>query len=191
MSIFSFRRRSYFYADLEAANERIVEVPIFHDLISGFKSSQILEVGNVLHQYFGTKHTVLDLYEDSPNITIHKNAIGWLSGRRYDLIISISTLEHFGERIGPQGCYAPACGLYSLCRNLNPMGEFWFSIPCSQNFFMDRTIRDGEFVADEWFGMRRVEDRIWEQCSKEDAMKMKYDEPFACANGILIGVIYG
>lgn len=81
-------------------NERAIEVPVaLYHLREHERDA--LEVGCVLPHYLPwnepdyPRHTVLDLYEQWPGI-INENVFTWQSPRLYDLVISISTLEHMG-----------------------------------------------------------------------------------------------
>ena len=55
----------------------------------------ILEVGNVLSHYFRVHHDVIDKYEKT-NGVINIDAVDFDPPKRYDLIVTISTLEHVG-----------------------------------------------------------------------------------------------
>jgi hypothetical protein len=52
-------------------------------------------VGNVLSHYFSVNHDVVDKYEKAEGV-INRDIIDFHPSKEYDLIISISTLEHVG-----------------------------------------------------------------------------------------------
>lgn len=60
-----------------------------------YKGRKILEVGNVLSHYFPVNHDIVDKYEKADGV-INQDVIDFYPSKRYDLIISISTLEHVG-----------------------------------------------------------------------------------------------
>src|SRR3990172_4116095 len=96
---FVFRDKTYhyFYHTYNPTwrNERCVETPIIWSIVKRSKEANILEVGNVLSHYFDTNHDVLDKYERAPGV-INEDVVEFKSNKRYDLIVSISTLEHVG-----------------------------------------------------------------------------------------------
>ena len=55
----------------------------------------IFEVGSVLSHYFPINHDVLDKYEKGHGV-INQDVVDFKPHNKYDLIVSISTLEHVG-----------------------------------------------------------------------------------------------
>ena len=82
-------------------NERGVEIPIFRELLLKHEGKRVLEVGNVLSHYFPIHHEVIDKYEVSSGV-INQDIVEFVPQDKYDLIISISTLEHVGWDEQPQ-----------------------------------------------------------------------------------------
>ncbi len=79
-------------------NERCVEVPVINNIINEFlknKNKKILEIGNVLSNYFKKQWDILDKYEKGFGV-INKDILNFNPNVKYDLIVSISTLEHIG-----------------------------------------------------------------------------------------------
>lgn len=78
------------------ANERMVEIPIFlYEMKQEAPNACILEIGNVLSHYTFTQHEVLDMSPaECADITC--DVVDFKPTGYYDLIISISTLEHVG-----------------------------------------------------------------------------------------------
>src|SRR3990167_3580677 len=78
-------------------NERTVEVP--PGLFLCQVKRNVLEIGCVLPHYLPDwpthGHEVIDLHEDFPGV-INADVLTYEPSRQYDLIISISTLEHLG-----------------------------------------------------------------------------------------------
>ena len=100
MGQFYFQGRSYNYwrhtYNRSYNNERIIEVPIILEIFKKFKGKRILEIGNVLKNYFPQlSHDVLDKYEKKEGI-INEDVADFKPIQKYDLIISISTFEHIG-----------------------------------------------------------------------------------------------
>lgn len=100
MNSFNFGNRTFIYCCYEynhtRLNERAVEVPIALDFVMGFNRNQIIEVGNVLQHYDFTGHTVIDKYETGNNV-MNCDVLEYVPKRRYDCLVSVSTIEHFGN----------------------------------------------------------------------------------------------
>lgn len=113
-------------------NERQVEVPPVLELISQNDPGQTLEIGNVLAHYVTTGHTVVDKYEDDPS-TLRADVVDYEPGRRFRLIVAISTLEHVGwdEPVRDPAKFGRA--IRHLAGLLDPGGLLWASIPLGHN----------------------------------------------------------
>jgi len=94
---FQGKKYRYFYHlyNRTVASERVIEIPIAKKYTDQFKGKNILEVGNVLSHYFQINHDVLDKYEKAPGV-INKDVVSFNAVKKYDLIISVSTMEHVG-----------------------------------------------------------------------------------------------
>lgn len=102
---FSFNGKNYHYFvhphNFTWRNERAIEVPVGRKLLENYKTQEILEVGNVLNHYFPVSHDVLDKYEIAPGV-INEDVVSYKPAKKYDLILSLSTLEHVGWDEIPQ-----------------------------------------------------------------------------------------
>ncbi|MEM0117513.1 MAG: hypothetical protein QXV32_03625 [Conexivisphaerales archaeon] len=200
---FTFRGEEYqyFYGDYNEAwsSERTVEIPIIWKSVREMRDRKILEVGNVLSHYFTISHDVVDKYEVWPGV-INEDILTFNSRHRYDLIVSISTLEHIGFSIkrgvsDPHGFQNAISKLISL---LKPTGRILFSVPLGYNPFLDNYIPTLAKFSKLTF-MRRVSyDNRWCECTYEEAIKCKYGgfkirrstmPPYPRANAIIIGEI--
>ena len=98
---FQFRGKnySYFYDLYEQTwrTERLVEIPIVWEVVkaSQINNNRILEVGNVLSHRYPIGHDVVDKYEVIGSV-INQDIVEFNPSKRYDLIVSISTMEHVG-----------------------------------------------------------------------------------------------
>jgi hypothetical protein len=98
---FIFNGKTYYYFvhkyNTTWKNERAVEVPIIWDIVREHyrQGKRVLEVGNVLSHYFRIFHDVLDKYEVAEGV-INQDVVDFKPAWKYDLIVSISTLEHVG-----------------------------------------------------------------------------------------------
>lgn len=101
----------YFLSDYNdtALNERAIEIPIINRIVTQYRGKDVLEIGNVLSHYFPVRHTILDKYELGQGV-INEDICTYAPGKLFDLIISISTLEHVGYDENPR---SPAGKLYT------------------------------------------------------------------------------
>jgi len=75
--------------------ERAVKILIVVEMVRKYRGKNILEIGNVLSRHIKLEHDVLDKYETAKGV-INEDIVDFKSEKKYDLIISISTLEHVG-----------------------------------------------------------------------------------------------
>jgi len=132
---FNGKRLPYLYHPYNKAwkNSRAVEVPITLDYISNYKGNRILEFGNVINHYKKFEHDVLDKYESVGGI-INKDVINFKPKNKYDIIISISTLEHVGIDDFPKDSSKAIGALLNLKDNcLKSDGAMKIIIPINYN----------------------------------------------------------
>lgn len=169
-------------------NERGVEIPIFRDLLLQHEGKRVLEVGNVLSHYFPVQHEVVDKYEVSPGV-INKDIIDLVPQQPYDLIVSISTLEHVGwdeQPREPTKLLRVIEHLRSRC--LAPSGLLVASLPIGYNQYFDGLLNSGRSPFTIQHCLKRISkqnywiESDWEQCR---------DVPYGrfVAHAIVIGTI--
>jgi hypothetical protein len=163
--------------------ERTVEVPIIRDIMKKYHGKNILEVGNVLSHYFSVNHDVLDKYEKACRV-INRDVVNFRPSKKYDLIVSISTLEHVGWDEKPRQPMKILRAVENLKKLLVAGGKIVITLPLSYNtnvnkikftekYYLKRISRDNKWFESDWEGVKCV----------------KYNEPFPCANAVIIGVI--
>ena len=143
---------------------------IVREILLRHQTARILEVGNVLSHYFPTHHDVVDKYEVAPGV-INKDIVEFVPTERYDLILSISTLEHVGWDEEPREPAKILCAIEHL-RNqcLAPGGQIVASLPIGYNEFFDGLLRDGKSPFTTQHFLKRVSKRNywvesdWEHC---------------------------
>lgn len=192
--IFTYRgeRYKYFYHlyNRTVAGERVIEIPIAKKLLGRYEGKNILEVGNVLSHYFPITHTVLDKYERSPRV-INKDVASVKLKSKFDLIISISTMEHVGYSYGEQKDPNKfSKGIANLKRHLKNNGVLFVTFPLYINPGIDRLFRNNRMPFDHGFYMKRTSFlNEWKQVSKKDAKNAAvYDGDYANANILYIGL---
>lgn len=170
-------------------NERTVEVPIIWKIVNESKGKKILEVGNVLSHYFSVNHDILDKYEEANNV-INQDVCDFQSSKKYDLIVSISTLEHVGWDEKPCEPMKILQAIESLKRLLAPKGKIIVSLPLGYNLEMDRLLNDTKIQFTKMYCLKRISrDNKWIETNWKDVNNTKYNHPFNNANGLVIGII--
>src|SRR5213592_3545492 len=139
------REYTYFWHPVESTwrSERAVEVPVGLAELGKANPQLTLEVGNVLRKYTSPQatHAVVDKFERAPGV-INADALTY-SGGPYDLIVSISTLEHIGYDEDPRDPSKAARAIRNLRRLLSPGGRMLATIPVGYNRDLDDALRDG------------------------------------------------
>lgn len=191
--IFCGKEYEYFYHDYNMtwANERAIEVPIIKEKLDLFKNRHVLEVGNVLSHYFPLWWDVLDKYEKSKDM-INEDVVNFKPKKKYDLIVSISTLEHVGWDETPKDFQKIIVALKHLKDNcLKKRGEMLITLPIAYNTKMDRMLFEGRLKFDETYYLKRLSwDNKWKETNiKEIKAVKKYGHPFIGANGLVIGFV--
>lgn len=198
--IFNNNEYNYYYTSKEGywqyRTERVIEIPIFYGMIKSFSGKKILEVGNTLAHYYPISHTVVDKYEPGDGV-INKDIVGFNDGKKYDLIINISTLEHVG--FSPQEPDQPEKihdALRSMQKLLKPNGLIISSFPVGFNPEVDKRILDaltpkasGRANMNNFRFMKRASmGNKWEEFTptEDDIKKAKYGFPYPCANIVAI-----
>lgn len=184
---------NYFYHRYNTTwrNERAVEVPIIWDMVARSKSQgmHILEVGNVLSHYFSIQHDVLDRY-DKARCVINQDVVDFQPSKKYDLIVSISTLEHVGWDEEPRDPEKILRALENLKTNcLTAGGKLVVTLPLGYNTEMDRLLREGKIHFMKQCYLKRVSaDNKWIEVDWDDVKEAKRNSPFPAANGLVIGI---
>jgi hypothetical protein len=169
-------------------NERIVELSIATWFLSGRENARVLEVGNVLSHYGVTGHTVIDKYEPAPGV-LNDDIVGYTPEQPFDLVVSVSTLEHVGwdeEPREPEKVFEAFEAVRGL---VAPGGALLITIPIGYNPTLDEGLRAGLPGFDEEIWLIRVNRRNdWRECGREEALASEYGRPFPAANALWIGM---
>lgn len=188
---FQNQKYDYFRHPYNTGGERTVEVPIIWKVVEEYQASnkRILEVGNVLSHYFPIFHTVVDKYELGEGV-INEDIVTYNPSKKYDLIVSISTLEHVGwdeELREPEKVLKAIERLKDL---LAPDGKMIVTIPLGYNPEMDKYLREGKISFSRVYLMKRVtKSNKWIEKRWKGIPDAEYGKPFPFANVILICVL--
>ncbi|MFH1423756.1 MAG: glycosyltransferase [Candidatus Nealsonbacteria bacterium] len=190
---FTFRseRYSYFHHPYNCTclNERAVEIPIVWKVVKDCQNKKILEVGNVLSHYFPHQHDIVDKYEKSGDV-INQDVVDFEPSEKYDLIVSISTLEHVGfdeELKDPQKIiYA----LKNLQNCLVPGGKIVVTLPLGYNPEMDDLLIKGRIPFAKQYFLKKISGGDeWKEVNQEEVRGIKYNTSGWSAQGLVIGTI--
>ncbi|PIN93069.1 hypothetical protein COU54_04500 [Candidatus Pacearchaeota archaeon CG10_big_fil_rev_8_21_14_0_10_31_24] len=168
----------YFYGSYNHTwvNERAIEIPLVNqEIVTHLKNKKsILEIGNVMNYYHPFKHEVIDKYEKGKGI-INQDALDFKLQKKYDLIISISTMEHVGwdEKIKDETKIIRA--VENLKKHLNKEGQIIMTVPLGYNPFLDKIIEKKQLTSEAYFFKRGLFGR-WKQISWEKAKHTQYIE---------------
>jgi hypothetical protein len=169
-------------------NMRTVEVPIAWKAIEGVEPHKVLEVGNVLSNYYPPSHQILDKYEKGKNV-INQDAVEFSSEERYDRIVSISTLEHIGWD-WPEGKdpgKIPSV-IKNLKRHLSPNGILLVTMPVGYNSFLDALVEKEKLGLAMYFMKRVSSQNEWMETPYEEVRGVEFARPFPNGNAVLIGI---
>jgi len=176
---FNGRKLRYFYHkhNLTWTNERAVEIAVIRDYLnqnfSNIKDPKILEVGAVLPHYYNYPFDVLDKFEKGSGI-INEDVVSFKSEKKYDLIISISTLEHVGFDDDDKDPMKILKAFDNLKKCLNKYGKIIFTVPLGYNPDLDKLIFNDELKLSEQYFLKRYSGINWKQINKEQAKGAKY-----------------
>lgn len=191
LPIFSFGGRSYAYLDRRHGwtwlNERCVEVPLVAAAIRDAGGTEILEVGNVLRHYLPASHRVIDKYEASDGVE-NVDVFDFASERGFDLVVSVSTLEHVGwdePARDPDLALGAVDHLKSLVR---PGGRLLITVPVGYHPRLDKAMLSGEVPLD-FLGALACNYRTgdWVECDPVSVEHQSYDRLLYRASAVLIG----
>lgn len=135
---FDGQRYPYFYRRYNGTwvNERSVEVPLVWRVMQQYPGAHVLEVGHVLGHYFTAAHDVVDKYERAPGVQ-NIDVIEHRAAQPYDLIVSISTLEHVGWDETPQQVEKALRAVAHLTSLLAPNGRLFVTFPLGYHPLLD------------------------------------------------------
>ena len=121
----------------------------------------------MLRKYAGAhaSHDVIDKYERAPGV-INADALTY-SGGPYNLIVSISTLEHVGYDEQPRDAAKAVRAVANLRGLLSAGGEMLATIPIGYNRELDDALRDGSLGAHVSY-LARLGELRWKQVKADD-----------------------
>jgi SAM-dependent methyltransferase len=166
--------------------ERAVEVPIAREAIARTGGGRVLEVGNVLGHYGSHRHLVLDRYERAPGV-INRDVLEFEDSAGFDLIVTVSTLEHVGWDERPRVPGGAARAYQHLTGLVKPGGKLVATVPVGYNPEFDRAIRKQEIELSAFGALRRdMRRNVWHEVDPDAIWDVRYDELLCTAHGVVV-----
>lgn len=185
---FQFDSHQYEYMDraynFTRFNERRVEIPIMQYELAKHDDGKVLEVGNVLSHYMPIRHHVIDKYEKS-SLACFENADAatYQSSRKYDLIVSISTMEHVGWDDTPRDPGRLTLAFGNLRSFLERDAELICSFPMGYNRWLDDLVLNQKMPFKKIRYLQRVSWRNeWVEIESPSESLMRFGHPYPFAN---------
>lgn len=145
-------------------------------------------MGNVLRHYLDHEHVVVDRYEHAPGVH-NVDVVDFHPDERYDLIVSISTLEHVGFDEEPKDPEKPVRTVAHLVALLAPGGTLIATVPLGYNEHVDAALARGSLDFDEVIYLRRISrDNRWREASPTKVRRARYGTPYPAANALAVGI---
>ena len=188
MATFVFLDKSYTYFTSPfndtRHNERAIEIPIMLDITSKYKSKKILEIGNVMSNYYVFVHDILDKYDDKLDI-IRQDILDFRPDNKYDLIFSISTFEHIGWDYGEDREIKKSSVALNYTKSLlADKGLLVITAPLGFNDEFDSMIKNGEISFTKCYCMKRGDYNDWNNTNLDNIWNTDYSRE-ACNVGML------
>jgi hypothetical protein len=176
----------YWIHPLNLDNERTVEIPVARAFLDD-KKGEILEVGNVLSNYFPFPHDIVDKYERVRGV-INEDIVTFSPSKRYDAIVTLSTLEHVGWDEEPRDPQKIVHAIARLKTLLADGGELLATLPLGYNSFFDDLVRERNTGFSETTYLVRVSSgNRWREASLDEVGTARYGTPYANANALVVG----
>ena len=168
-------------------NERCLELALGRLALAVHTPHTVLEIGNVMPLAGAHGHTVVDKYETGAGI-INEDVLTFASGRRYGLVLSISTFEHVGWDEEPRDPDKASAALSRLSGLVEEDGALLVTIPVGDHRRLERSFvaDDGPFDAVSLF-VKASRLARWEPRPPAERGNVRYGSPYANGNAVLVG----
>ena len=158
-------------------------------MVRKYQAMNILEIGNVLSHHIQFEHDVLDRYEIVKGV-MNDDVVDFESEKKYDLIVSISTLEHVGWDENSRDSMKILRAIENLKTLLSKGGIIVITVPLGYNEYLDKLLNEGLIRFTEQYQLIRISlGNEWKEASWSEVQHAKYNSPFPFANALVIGII--
>jgi SAM-dependent methyltransferase len=167
-------------------NERAAELPVAKRALDAADRGSVLEVGDVLGHYFPCEHAVVDKYERGPRV-VPVDVLDHRPRERYDLVLSVSTLEHVGWDEEPRDHGRGLAAVEHLVSLLAPGGRLLVTMPVGYNRTLDQAIVGGLTPFSSVRALRRENGgRSWREVPPSEVWDAPYDLLLYTASALLV-----
>ncbi len=151
-------------------------------------------MGNVLSHYFDMKHDIVDKFETGAGVTTQDILDVSLPGQ-YDLVISISTIEHVGwdeDPVTHSKVNEPEkinLAIEKIKGLVKHNGQIVVTLPLGYNPNLDSLIKNRSIPFTRQLFMKRISKDKWVQADWENVKESAFNKPFPFGNAIIVGLI--
>jgi SAM-dependent methyltransferase len=139
-----------------------------------------------LSNYFNFPHDIVDKYEIAPGV-INEDVVTFSPGKKYDYIVSLSTLEHVGWDEQPRDPQKIIKAVNHLKELLKDGGQMLVTMPFGYNPHVDELVRTRQTgCGDVRYLLRISATNRWREAKWEEVAGTLYGSPFPCANAIMV-----
>jgi hypothetical protein len=179
-------------------SERSVEIPLALEFLRDYycPGMRVLEVGNVLGARSPIRREIVDKYEVAPGVT-NLDVMDIPGEQQFDLIVSISILEHVGfdeELVEPTRGASAVKHLATSCLRLG--GRFFFTVPLFYNLDFDRALLSDQKMRPFLRSLVRYSRlNLWREEPlsgvERRAHELRYGRFYASATAIVVAQVLG
>jgi hypothetical protein len=190
-AIFVFENKEYEYFEHPYngtwMNERAVEIPLIWERVQKIPPGRALEIGNVLSHYYKVNHRIVDKYEVKRGV-IASDILDIKFDQEFDLIVSISTLEHVGWDEIPRVPGKHILAIEKLRSLLSDNGLLIATIPLGYNPSFDDDLYQNRLMCEHVFYFKRLNTDTWIPASREQVLASQYGKKYRTTDGLAICV---
>lgn len=156
-------------------------------------AKRVLEFGSVLPYYFPVHHCVIDKYDNRAGLNV--DILDLRLPKKYDLIVSISTIEHVGFNEGkyagryqvtPHSAEKIKQALDVLKDHLSPHGKLIITAPLGYNPELDDMLRKDRILAGVKYLKRISRSNKWIEVQEGEIKHVEYGNPYTGASVVAL-----
>jgi len=160
------------------------------NLIALEELSKLTILNTILYNESPIRKEEIDYDKFEEISELFRDVIDFKSSKKYDLILSISTLEHVGwdEEIKESDKILYTIENLKSC--LADMGILIVTMPLGYNSYLDILLKEKRIEFTKTYFMKRItSDNKWAETAWEDVKDSKFSYDPVFANGLIIGII--
>src|SRR5262249_7854207 len=133
-------------------------------------------------------HDVLDKYEIVDGV-INEDVVNFQTSQRYNLIMSIVTLQLVGSDESPRDPRKVLQAIDNLKKFLEPSGIIVIIHGLGEYKGVDDLLKNGILKFNKEFYLKKISGYKWKEATWEEVKVLKYNHSVPTANGVVIGII--